>query len=653
MNTLATGYVIPFEQTPPTYEEPNNASAVNERSFTYETVLGLQKSGVVQFVDEKPHCVSPLTVSYKTGRDGTIKKRLCLDGSRCINKCLKEQKVTLSHFQRALELTREQDYQVTYDLKSAYHHIKIHPSQTKFLGAAVTMPDGSLQYFVFLCLPFGLSSAVHCITKLLKSVNAFIHSKGIRHSIFLDDGRITAASKEKAEEERIVVYETLGNAGWILENKKSDQEGDASQSKEYLGFVIDTVSMTVRLGDFKRQQVIKRVWETISYGTNSSLPAKELAGTLGKIVATEPALGPVVIMAVRAAYSKLDEAVQRRGWHTKLQMDKESIDGLIFFAKNCCSFDNAPIRSAATEISVLSIIGPPGDFIKNGFVANHTRTNKENIWASDASGFATCAYSVKGDHLYFRGELSEEEKQFSSGHRELLAVKKTLDFYERTNATNAHSTNVYWLTDSQNLATFLTKGSSKSPIQKDVLDVMFRCKKMNIRIIPIHLLREDPRIKVADDGSKTTDTDDWQVDDETFQRINKTHQFTIDLFASDRNNKCQKFFSNFYCKGTSGIDAFSHSWENEVAWVCPPIREVIRTVRRLRTTQMSGVLFIPDWKTAEFWTEIFDERAQLIWPFQCVTIQRPHIIQGTFNYRSPFTRKANFNFLAIDFDSHF
>ena len=75
---------------------------------------------------------------------------------------------------------------------------------------------------------------------------------------------------------------------------------------------------------------------------------------------------------------------------------------------------------------------------------------------------------------------------------------------------------------------------------------MVRCKKMNIRKIPIYLLRDDPRIKVTDDGSKTTDTDDCQVDDETFQKINKTYRFTIDLFTSDHNNKCQKFFSNFF-----------------------------------------------------------------------------------------------------------
>ena len=93
---------------------------------------------------------------------------------------------------------------------------------------------------------------------------------------------------------------------------------------------------------------------------------------------------------------------------------------------------------------------------------------------------------------------------------------------------------------------------------------MLLCQTLNIRIIPIHLLRDDPRIQTADDGSKTTDTDDWQIDMETYQTIDNKYKFTIDLFASNRNNKCRRFFSNSYCPGTSGIDAFSHSWNDEV-----------------------------------------------------------------------------------------
>jgi hypothetical protein len=94
METLKESYVIPFKEFPSKYEEPNNTSAIREMIFTYETVLELKNSGVIKFTKEKPHCVSPLSVSYKTGRDGSVKKRLCLDGSRCINKCIKEQKVT-------------------------------------------------------------------------------------------------------------------------------------------------------------------------------------------------------------------------------------------------------------------------------------------------------------------------------------------------------------------------------------------------------------------------------------------------------------------------------------------------------------------------------------------------------------------------------
>ena len=137
------------------------------------------------------------------------------------------------------------------------------------------------------------------------------------------------------------------------------------------------------------------------------------------------------------------------------------------------------------------------------------------------------------------------------------------------------------------------------------------------------------------------------------RKINRRYRFTIDLFASDRNTKCKKIFSNFYCAGTFDIDALSHSWEDEVViWICPPIRKLIKIVRRLKTSKVSGVIFIPEWKTADNWTEIFDKETQLNWPLQSVETYRPNIIQGTLKYRSPFTGRAKFNFLAIDFDSH-
>jgi hypothetical protein len=70
--------------------------------------------------------------------------------------------------------------------------------------------------------------------------------------------------------------------------------------------------MTVRLGEIKKQLILQQVKETTNYGPKSIL-ARDLAKILGKIVATEPALGPVVLMTTRAAYIDLDEAVRQRG----------------------------------------------------------------------------------------------------------------------------------------------------------------------------------------------------------------------------------------------------------------------------------------------------------------------------------------------------
>jgi len=202
MDVIKHGYTIPFVEKPPSYEEENNATAKRDMVFVRQAVRDLVRQGVARIVSEKPFCISPLTVSTRILPDGTEKKRLCWDGSRCVNLLVKEQPVKLAHLQRALEMTKPGDFQVKYDLKSAYHHIKIHQDHIKFLGAAFDDEEGKKVYFIFEFLPFGLSSAVHCITKLFKPITAYLHQKGIRHSIYIDDGRILAGTEREAEDDR-------------------------------------------------------------------------------------------------------------------------------------------------------------------------------------------------------------------------------------------------------------------------------------------------------------------------------------------------------------------------------------------------------------------------------------------------------------------
>jgi hypothetical protein len=67
----------------------------------------------------------------------------------------------------ARELFTKGDHLFRYELKGAYHHIEILEEHRKFLGFGWNFENNE-KYFVFNVLPFGLASAGHMFTKVLK-----------------------------------------------------------------------------------------------------------------------------------------------------------------------------------------------------------------------------------------------------------------------------------------------------------------------------------------------------------------------------------------------------------------------------------------------------------------------------------------------------
>jgi len=650
MDTLRGGYVLPFVETPPeSYEEDNNASARQDMEFVRNTVRKWADQGVVKILKEKPNFVSPLTVAARHCIDGSIKKRLCWDGSRCVNKLLAQESVSLSHLQNALELTEKGDLQCKYDLKSAYFHIKIHEHHVKYLGAKFMDEKGEPVYFCFLFMPFGLSSAVRCMTKLFKPIVAYLSSVGIRHTIFIDDGRSLSRTKEDSQREFQTTLDIISKAGWIIEISKTVPIDGGSTVMEYLGFIIDSEQMSVSLTQEKINSIRQSVADVVQ-SRGHQVGAKTVAKMLGKMSSAEPALGPFSLIMARLAYGELDKVVQERGWRATLRLSDEAIASLQDFFENFEKFNGYPIRSAGTAVSVMSILGPPSGHMKTSVIPNHIKSVPEEIWCGDASDYAVCAYSIKSTkNHYFIGRLSNLEMSLSSGHRELLTVKYALQAHLSSTGPWETATTLYWVTDSSNLVAFLTKGSSKTPIQKEILEVLCIAKQLRIRIVPIHLLREDPRIKVADAGSKCPDTDDWSIDPKSFGWIqNNFEKFTIDLFADESNHKVERFYSNFLCPSSLGIDAFCHSWDNEVSWICPPVNLIIHVIRKIKETHGKGVLVVPQWPTARFWPILFP-KGKLAFPFFRTLEFQPTILQNQ-RARSMLAGRVPFSFIACLFD---
>ena len=194
----------------------------------------------------------------------------------------------------------------------------------------------------------------------------------------------------------------------------------------------------------------------------------------------------------------------------------------------------------------------------------------------------------------------------ASGHRELLAVREALKCPPPVLQTG-RSTSVFWLTNLENVVTFLTKGSPKKPIQETVLEIFKRAHALHLDIIPIHIKQSDFRIEIADFGSRYYDPDDWSCDTSSFEELTKYWKVSIDLFGHYSNAQVSRFYSFGLSPHTTGVDAFAFSWDQETAWCCPPISLVIPAVRKIASSLMQAILIVPAWRSAQFWPFLFPD----------------------------------------------
>jgi len=560
LNLLEQGYKIPFKTMPPVYEEQNNATARDEQDVVAKIVLQMIDEGIVEKVTQKPHCVSPLGLVRKILEDGSTKYRLVFDASRCVNLHLDEKHVLLMHLEKALEMTEEKDYQSVFDLSSCYYHVKIYEPHQKFLGAAF-FHNGEKIYFQYKHLPFGLASAVHIITKIMKPIIAKIQSCGIKFSIYIDDGRFLAESQEQANAFREKVYTILEKAGWQISNEKSDGKDQAARKKKYLGFIIDTEEMKVYADEKKLLKIKELIRGSMD---RVAIPIKHLAKILGNIVALIPSHGFIARVASKSGYALIEKHTAEFGWKGHSFIDEATKNEWKFFMDSMDKSNGMPIRSQLNDIRVDTILDNP--VTKQVCVANH-RSQDNETWVSDASAFKVVAFNLNNKKKESMSVwLTEEEKSQSSGYRELLAIQRSVQLWKKDNIKKKH---VYWCTDSTNVVSFMSKGSGKSHLQKIIFEIACDLQILDTIITPIHLLRTDPRIEEADALSKIKDSDDWSIDIFSFESLDRSFNFTLDLFASEQNKRTPKFYSEFMTANTSGVDAFAQSWSDETLWICP------------------------------------------------------------------------------------
>jgi hypothetical protein len=152
---LASGVQIPFIDNPEPFHIPNSKFSFVHSHFVAEEIFDLVQSGAIVECETPPLCISPIHCVPKKGG----KLRLIIDLRR-INLHLRVPKFSYEDIKVVSEFVQKEDYMVTLDLKSGFHHIPINKNDQEYLGFQFKG-----KFYKWTVLPFGLKISPYVFAK--------------------------------------------------------------------------------------------------------------------------------------------------------------------------------------------------------------------------------------------------------------------------------------------------------------------------------------------------------------------------------------------------------------------------------------------------------------------------------------------------------
>ena len=461
-------------------------------------------------------------------------------------------------------------YVFSFDIKQGYHHVDMHPDSIPYLGFAWEI-DGSTRYFVFLVLPFGLTSAPFIFTKIVRALVKFWRSQGVRICVFIDDGLGTKEGYSLTKMDAKLVRESLGLSGFVANHEKS--HWDPTQELTWLGNTVNLDLGTYTVSK-KREDALLAALDL----TSRNLPftsARKLAKLTGKIISSKWILGDIIHLKTRHLYRVI---TTRKSWDGTLSLNRypEAITEIIFWKKNFKTLNTRGFSQATCPTVIV---------------------------ASDASATGLGAHiQARTGEFTVQKNLTPEEQDTSSAHREVLAILYGLDSLRHL----CKGQSILWYTDNWSASRIVRKGSPVPQLHEMAEKIYEIGRSSDIELQVEWIPREMNHY--ADYLSKVIDHDDWQTSPGLFRYIDhKWGPHTIDRFASSSNSKIRRFNSKYLCPNTEQVNAFTVHWEAENNFLVPPVTYIPKVLSYMKSCRAKGTLLAPYWPSAAFYPLLFPD----------------------------------------------
>ena len=556
-----SGLPLEFHSTPlfPEFVQQCRFSQSEEKFVSEEIARLVQKNIIVPCEHEEGEFISAIFLTPKG--DGTY--RLILNLKK-LNEAMPYVHFKMDTIHTVLSLVTPGCFMTKIDIKDAYYSVPILPEHQKFLKF---MNDGIL--YKFLCLPNGLCSGPRKFTKLLKPPLASLRKDRVTLSAYIDDIISLARTFELSRLNTSKCVTLLSSLGFVLHPDKCQLV--PSTCIEYLGFIIDSVTMQITLNTQKKQ-TIKELCQSILHAEKPSI--RMVAQLLGKFSSSFPA----------TMFGRLH--------YRSLECEK------IFALRNNLGKFDAPIYlgSAARNdilwwsdnvMDIYDTIGKPNPT----FVI--TTDASKTGWGASFEGVRT------------GGLFTAEETDLHINVLELMAVL----FGLRSLCNDITGDHCKILSDNTTAVfTINNMGTCKSYECNNLVKEIWewaRCR--GVWLSSSHIAGTDNT--EADEESRKCDTlKEWKLNKKLFDMVVSHFNFVpdVDLFASRINCQLPNFFSLGPDPEASLVNAFSTAWTNIKFYCFPPFACIARCIQKVIRDEATGLMVVPNWPNQPWFTLLFE-----------------------------------------------
>jgi hypothetical protein len=552
-------------------EFQNHRSFYEHWDFSVGAVEKLVVSGTAHLYgrsEGKPKVTNPLGVAL----NGTS-ERLVLNGMY-INSFMQQMPFKYEQLRDILTFLTKGGFISTWNLKSGYFHVLLHPKYRTYFGFKV---GNAYLHFNGVC--FGWMQACYIFTLVMQEIFAEVRARSIPISSYIDDGVTADPVYGRCLWAVVLVIRLLDLLGAYFELPKCHFR--PAQEGEWLGFEVVSPEEIFWVSAKKMTKVRVALQEVPE---SEAITPRQIAAIAGKLILLSPAVLPAALY-----FRTLFEALQGKISWDEVFPTPDSVRSTVKeWLENLTAWNGR--RWYAQPISILA--------------------------SSDASdfGFGGLVELPSGEQIPVARVLSEKEVPLSSTAREVIGLLRLLETSVQLAPQVLKDLTIQLTGDNQAAVLAINQFWSKAPDVTAVLKQIFAlCVSTGFSLSAVW--KPWDFLEVEDLLSRQPDASDWGISHQLFQEICSESRVTVslDLFASDAWHVCPRFIGRLYSPGCTGAQALLLDWRHLVdsgdfSWIFPPVRvisEVVQLIERYRT---NCILVVPEQKASNWWLRIFKMR---------------------------------------------